>query len=210
MLSDRLGRSIDRAAVNKMTTGKRAIAADELLVLIQALDVEAPTIANDNRYGRSLLPAPESKARAGVLRIAGEVAAGVWREVDLEAAAEYGDMQAIVDPRYPEREQFLLIVRGTSLNRIASDGDFLHCVGIIGSGVEIQPGDLVIVERSKDEGGLVETTAKRVQRLNGTYELHPQSTDPQFQTPVVIPEDYVDEFESIRIIAKVLLISKKP
>lgn len=41
-LTIRLGRSIDRAAINKMVTGKRAIAADEMLVISQVTGVPAP------------------------------------------------------------------------------------------------------------------------------------------------------------------------
>ena len=143
-------------------------------------------------------------------RVRGEVAAGVWREVDHDAMLAHGDVPSLLDPRFSEESQFVIIVRGTSLNKTASDGDFLLCVDLIGTGIEIRPGDMVIVERLKDEGGLVETTAKRVHRQNGVYELHPESTDPQFQKPIIIPEDGTNEFESIRIIAKVLLISKKP
>lgn len=41
-LSDSLGRSIDRAAVNKMTTGIRAIQGDELLAIERITGLEAP------------------------------------------------------------------------------------------------------------------------------------------------------------------------
>tara|TARA_R110002020_G_scaffold266483_35_gene481517 strand:+ start:4161 stop:4970 length:810 start_codon:yes stop_codon:yes gene_type:complete len=46
LLSARLGRSIDRAAVNKMASGKRQIAADELLEIAQATGQPLPKELN--------------------------------------------------------------------------------------------------------------------------------------------------------------------
>ena len=41
-LTSRLGRSIDRAAVNKMTTGDRKISADELIAITEILEIGRP------------------------------------------------------------------------------------------------------------------------------------------------------------------------
>lgn len=43
ILTERLGRSIDRAAMNKMTKGTRAIFADELLEIQRTTGIQAPT-----------------------------------------------------------------------------------------------------------------------------------------------------------------------
>ena len=61
-LSAYLGRTIDRAAVNKMISGRRAVAADELLAIAQILGVEIPSgsqknVAN-NAQDVSLSPNP--------------------------------------------------------------------------------------------------------------------------------------------------------
>ncbi|MGW9332698.1 S24 family peptidase [Bosea sp. NPDC055594] len=45
-LSERLGRSIDRAAVNKMTTGGRKISADELIAITEILGIGKPDDAS--------------------------------------------------------------------------------------------------------------------------------------------------------------------
>jgi phage repressor protein C with HTH and peptisase S24 domain len=47
-LSARLGRTVDRATVNKMISGRRAIAADELIAVTQILGVEMTTISRNN------------------------------------------------------------------------------------------------------------------------------------------------------------------
>lgn len=41
-LTERLGRSVDRAAVNKMTTGSRKISADELIAITEILEIRRP------------------------------------------------------------------------------------------------------------------------------------------------------------------------
>lgn len=55
MLTEELGRSIDRAAVNKMVKGTRSIAADELLVIStitkQPIPSEAPTVPLFGKVG---------------------------------------------------------------------------------------------------------------------------------------------------------------
>ena len=53
-LSSRLGHRIDRATVNKMISGRRAIAADELLLMANILGVDVPTLDGAER------PAPKS------------------------------------------------------------------------------------------------------------------------------------------------------
>jgi phage repressor protein C with HTH and peptisase S24 domain len=48
-LSSRLGHRIDRATVNKMISGRRAIAADELLLMANILGVDVPTLDGPER-----------------------------------------------------------------------------------------------------------------------------------------------------------------
>ena len=54
---------------------------------------------------------------------------------------------------------------------------------IDGGAWDVKDGELVIVQRSKFQGAMIETTAKRV-RKNGDFELWPESTHPDFQEPL--------------------------
>lgn len=143
--------------------------------------------------------------------VRGEVAAGLWREVDDQShiESEPETIPVAPTPGIPFEYQFCLIARGTSLNKLAQDGDVLVCTDIIKSGAEIKDGDLVIVERRKYQGAMREVTAKRVRRANGGFELWPESIDPAFQTPIRI-DDGEDDDEEIDVIAKVLWIMRKP
>lgn len=118
------------------------------------------------------------------IKVLGDVAAGVWLENVMALAVEDApDSVFPPDPRYPIEAQYDLNVRGSSLNRVARDGDMLRCVDIVRAGIEPREGDLVIVKRTR--GQLVELTAKRVRRRpGGPIELHPDSTDPRWQEPL--------------------------
>ena len=145
--------------------------------------------------------------------IRGEVAAGLWREVDNlnQDIESFGFADTVVLPQYPPELQFGLIVRGESLNKIAPNGSTLHCLEFINGGAwDVQDGDLVIVQRTKYQGALYEMTAKRV-RKNGDFELWPESNHPDFQNPLKV-KDYQDEAcdEEVRILAKVLKILIDP
>lgn len=141
--------------------------------------------------------------------VIGEVAAGIWLEVDVFDEPRFDPVPAVLDDRYPAQSQFALIVRGPSINKTAEDGAILLCVSL-DTGLTINDGDLVIVERTRAQGAMVETTAKFVRRLKDGYELWPHSTDPRYQEPIFISEDGTDGDVSIGIKARVLSINSAP
>lgn len=148
-------------------------------------------------------------AAVAVVPVIGEVAAGIWLEVDVVDEPRHDPVPSILDGRYPPESQFALIVRGPSINKTARDGSTLLCVSL-DSGIAVNDGDLVIVERTRAQGAMVETTAKFVRRRNGGYELWPHSTDSRYQEPLFIDEDESDGDVSIGIKAKVLSINSAP
>ncbi|WP_299479315.1 XRE family transcriptional regulator [uncultured Roseibium sp.] len=139
------------------------------------------------------------------LRIHGEVAAGLWMEASLFEGEHSEASTVLGDSRFPIELQYLLRINGESLNKLAQSGDLILCFDYGQAGVEIQSGDLVVVERSRDGGHTIERTAKRVvQSLNGV-QLLPESHDPRFQDPIVF-DDFDEEESQVRIVAKVLSI----
>ena len=152
--------------------------------------------------------------------IRGEVAAGLWREIDELSQDRWSENNqhhveyapTIVLPGYPPEQQFGLYVRGESLNKIAPDGSVLHCLEYInGDAWHVKDGELVVVQRTKYQGAMIETTAKRVRRNGDIFELWPESNHPDFQEPLIVP-GYLDaeSTEEIRIFAKVLKILIEP
>lgn len=143
------------------------------------------------------------------LPVLGEVAAGAWLEIDALADPEHPLFTANVplDSRYPPGSVYGLLVRGTSINKIAEDGEILVCLSLA-NGFDVADSDLVIVERRRAQEGLLEVTAKRVRiAVGGGIELWPESDDPRWQTPLRF--EHEDE-QDIRILARVEWIYRSP
>jgi SOS-response transcriptional repressor LexA len=128
---------------------------------------------------RTVAPPPPRPRVQGLLVI-GQVAAGRW----LEAYAPeepVADLAIPFDPRYPVDWQYAFLVRGTSMNRVASDGDFLVCLDLTRSGEPTRDGDIVVIERHRQ--GLHEVSARRITRTERHTQFSYDSLDPKFTNP---------------------------
>lgn len=186
--------NVPASAISKILAGTREVGASEFEIMKRYF--------NDDGTAQVDTPKPKVVETPTPIKIIGTVAAGVWREVGLEADRYMiqDENPFPPDPRFPVAAQFDLIVSGTSLNKVAAEGARLRCVDIMEAGVEIRNGDLVIVRRIRDSFG-VETTAKRLKVVGGRRELWPDSTDPKWQAPIVLNGP---EAEEITITAVVL------
>jgi len=144
-------------------------------------------------------------AAAPRLRVLGEVAAGAWLEVDpiAEYEAAHFEVPVPLDPRYPKGKLFGLVVRGTSINKIAADGDVLVCLDV-SAGIDVENGDLVVIERRRAQEGLREVSAKRLRRGRHAIEFWPESTDPRWQEPLTVRENTPSNHDmDVRVLARV-------
>ena len=160
---------------------------------------------HDGEYGLAPLQDITIELREGEIPILGTVAAGAWLEVD-GTSDDYIEREYIPvppDPRHPIKASYGLVVSGTSINKIATAGDVLVCLSTISTGLEVEHGDLVIVERVRQQEGLREVTAKRVRRYADRIELAPESTDPRWQEPIILWYNQQGDHEDVRIIARV-------
>jgi SOS-response transcriptional repressor LexA len=123
---------------------------------------------------------PPPRPRVQGLVVIGQVAAGRW----LEAYAPeepVGDLVIPFDSRYPVEWQYAFLVRGTSMNRVASDGEFLVCLDVARSGEPARDGDIVVIERHRQ--GLREVSARRITRTEHQTQFSHDSLDPKFTNP---------------------------
>lgn len=172
-LTSRLGRQIDRSAVNKMVTGKRAIAADEMLAISEITGIPAPG-AND---GAIRIELPISG-----LPVLGAIQAGAWLDTAMiDPDSEPEIMQVLPDKRFPRAAQYVLWVRGNSMDLDWPDGSYVTCVDFAASGLALKEGMTVHVERHQAGGQLVEITLKAVKLQGGKFWLCPRSTDPKWK-----------------------------
>lgn len=134
----------------------------------------------------------------------GEVAAGRWLDLDVDLdATDFQQYPIAPDPGYPAESQYGLIVRGSSMNRIARPGDVLHCVDTAIAGIEAREDDIVIVQRRRQQEGQQEVTAKRLQKRGNTLLLVPDSTDPRWK-PLELDTQNPPDGEDIIVVAVVI------
>jgi SOS-response transcriptional repressor LexA len=139
--------------------------------------------------------------------VVGNVQAGTWTEVEEGVEVEL-KLFVPADNRYPATSQIAFRVEGTSLDKIAQPGSFLICVDIYRSDEGIADNDLVIVERTRFNGQMMERTAKRARKVISGWELWPESNDPNHQEPIRVDEGL--EADEVRLAAKVLWIMRQP
>ncbi|NTD84268.1 LexA family protein [Agrobacterium tumefaciens] len=177
----------------------REVAADELLKMSEFFGSTPP--------GLKLELTPVD-VRIETIPVRGKVAASSWLDVeDMDFGWE--DMEQVPTiSGYPREWQFALAVEGNCLNKKAEHGDVLICLDIIKAGISFKENDLVIVERKKFDGQMVQRTAKRVRRAIKGFELWPESTDPAHQEPLILYENTPGE--TVTVIGIVLWIFRKP
>ncbi|OCJ12499.1 hypothetical protein A6U86_05610 [Rhizobium sp. AC27/96] len=140
--------------------------------------------------------------------VRGKVAASTWMDVD-DMDFGYEDMEEVPSvSTYPADMQFALEVDGNCLNKKAENGDILICLDVIRAQYQFKAGDLVIVERKKYDGQMVQRTAKRVRQTAKGFELWPESTDPAHQEPLILYEN--SPGETAQVIGLVLWIFRRP
>lgn len=149
---------------------------------------------------------PKHRHGEGV-RVAGYVAAGQWHEPDELDQPFITNLYVPPDPRFAENQQRVWIVQGRSIERTASDGKAL--VGVLlseGAAIEPSDGDLVIAERRRAQGGLIERTAKRLRIYPGRIELWPEYIDDTLNVPLRLSADdgHEDDGTEVAIIAVVI------
>jgi SOS-response transcriptional repressor LexA len=142
---------------------------------------------------------------------AGKVQAGKFVEIDIyDQSIEYGDHPAtpLPDPRFPKARQFSWQVVGDSMDR----DNILDGMMVLGADYhdysetysEVKDGDLVIIERARNDGQEIERTVKRIRFFMDRFELHPNSSNPDHKPISVSREQKTDNGEEVRLLAVVL------
>lgn len=126
------------------------------------------------------------------LKVLGLVEAGAWREAEA-MGTDIRSVAAPMDQRFPKSNQFLLEVRGDSMDRCRPTpllpGTLLRCIDFKSGEVTLKSGQIAVVERKRDGGHLIETTVKRVHVFADRVELHPESSN-KIHQPIVIRNDW--------------------
>lgn len=135
------------------------------------------------------LAVARSKAGAPVLKqlaVRFEVGAGGFLERDELPQEPYGAHTVVSVAPYADAEQWLERVVSDSMDRVIPIGSLIHVVNAIGINYRPRHGDIVVVERTRSQGALVERTVKRLHLTHDGLELWPESHNPRWSGPVVI------------------------
>lgn len=118
--------------------------------------------------------------------VRGHVQAGAWRDAIEWDGDEWYSLTVPEDERFPGIERFGLEVRGSSMDRMYPDRTVVICVRFADLARDPIPGERVICLR-RSPGGGYEATVKEYQiDAQGRHVLWPKSTDPEFQTPIIL------------------------
>jgi len=198
---------LERGFVNDILNGrKRSVRGENLVKLAIGLDCDPNYL-----IGRQETPKSSIQEGPGIVRILGDVAAGIWLDCGIEGWDNYTLEPSPFPPdgRFPTNAQFDLIVCGNSINRFARDGQRLRCVAYEAYPYPVLDDDIVVVERYR--GDLRERTAKRWRKVNGVAELWPDSDDPRWQLPIKVDlESGFAEGDLIKIAGIVLYVYDIP
>lgn len=122
------------------------------------------------------------------IEVRGEVQAGVWREAIEWPAVDWYAITVPIDTAYQGFHRYGLKVCGQSMNKVFPEGSVVVVINFGDLGRLPKTGDFVVAVQRCSKTDQYEATVKAVQiRDDGTVILWPQSWDPAFQTPVVLP-----------------------
>lgn len=186
MLTETLGRSIDRAAVNKMAKGTRKIAADELIAMARYLNA----------------PAPSQNVGLRTITVAAHVQAGYWAETWEWADDDKYEVAVPADPLLDGFQLYGAETRGPSMNRRWPERTVVVFTNVAETEETLTPGKRYIVQRTRADGA-TEHTVKLLHRdEKGKFWLVPESTDPLFQTPISVEDGAIDG-DTVAIVGRV-------
>lgn len=192
-----------RRAVESKKEGRKGVNAETLRALADVLEVTPGWLMSGvneavlNPNLNNLLPVETSQ-----LPVVGIVEAGAWRETGLQEHKHREFKAMAVDPRFPDATQFLLRVRGDSMNQAQPlpfvDNALARCIAWADTGMVLRTGMIVVARRYNGE--LAETTLKRVHEFPDRYELRPESSNPDHKA-IVIERDRDDHADNVDVIA---------
>jgi SOS-response transcriptional repressor LexA len=180
----------------------------DVLPRLDTLEALAPVLETTPEWLAFGVGSAEGSKNTGGVRVIGEVAAGLWFDVEDVDVPKFTQYPIPTDKRYPVPAQFGLIVRGNSINNIAKEGEVLHCVDIGIATIDPSDGDLVIVERRRAQGSQKEVTAKILRRKGRLIHLHPDSSDERWKRPIVLDPKKAPDDEEIALVAIVIAVYK--
>lgn len=185
--------SLSKALKGERAKGGRKITAPEVMRISQVTGF--PWAGN--------LPLADVGIMTDFIMLKMPAAAGIWREEG--KVVSYGSLKVreFYEPAYEGLEQYARLVEDTHADLFAPSGFHVICVDYSDANTSRKDGDIVIVERLREniEGpNLVEVTIRELNRRDGKWFLDSLCSDPDRFKPI----PYDGDTNSIRISGLVL------
>jgi transcriptional regulator with XRE-family HTH domain len=197
-LARRIG--VRRDTITNILKGRRRLKTDEMMRIAHTLRVNPPRLApaepDDGAQSVTLTP-PHS---IRYVTVVGDVSAEAFKNMDFVDFEPF-EIPIPIDARWPEDAVKAWVVRGESINKKASDGDFVVTLDVDHAPRAFQHGDWVIAERIRF--GLRERSVRQVQIVEGEIWLASESTDSRFPPLRYCSQDDAS-IEPVRVTAFVL------
>lgn len=199
---------ISRGQYIKLERGERGLTERTIGLAAKAFGVAKAEILNEK---------PEDQAAAVVagelpdmhVKVAGIVAAGVYREAEDFGHFIHKPVAALPDIEFPEARQVAFIVEGDSMDATKPipipNGCTLVCIdyGDVDAMLPLRTGMKVIVERTRDGGQLREWSCKEIEMRGDEVQFNPRSSNAKHK-PFTVPRDHLaDDGQMVRVLAVV-------
>ncbi|GBR06351.1 helix-turn-helix domain-containing protein [Asaia siamensis] len=197
--------NLQKAAVNKIVKGSRGLRPDYARKLWSHLGLpkedwrllyDTPPNAEylaQHKSAGGVLPRGATAAEpisVEKIYVVGSVQAGLWREALQWDEANWYAITGPIDTRYPGLKRYGLVVHGNSMNRVFPDGTIVVVINFDDLARHPQNGEYVVAIQRSEDTQEFEATIKAFQITDdGKMILWPQSTDPLFQSPIVLPDN---------------------
>jgi len=187
---------VDPSTITNILNGRRRIYAHEISIITDYIGEPWPF----NDLSQELTR--ESVAPTKI-PIRGEVAAGVWLEVELLNAAVEEEFAAFIPADIAGAAGvFGMRVKGESVNRIAPAGAILICTPDKTALDDLADGMLIVVHQRQANSGLTEISCRRVCRKDDAIELAAESHDRAFARPMRL-SPHAAEGRTVEIMGRV-------
>jgi len=180
---------------------RQGVSTATLAALAPVLGTSLSWLMEGGQEDRSTSEARLAPGHPHPIPIVGKAAAGVFREVieydDEEPEMLFGER----DPEFPNARMFALEIEGDSMN--AADppivpGSRVICIDFDDTGLPLEDGMLVAIERTSDGGLRREWSVKEVEYYADRVEFHPRSTNKRHR-PIIVPHDTDSESVEVRV-----------
>jgi hypothetical protein len=166
----------------------RTLRTDSLARLAAGLEVPMDELARIMALADAPPPLLPKLGPEATLPVRHKVRAGSWLEEDDTGQEPVTGPAVAPDPRYPV-DQWLEEVEGDSVDELAPEGSFVQVAAWEGLALTPATGQIVVVQRTRDQGALRERSIKVVRRQGRRIELWPKSTNPRWNQPLVLVDD---------------------